>query len=617
MIKKSDLVMIFKLIIFVGLYILLFIVDKTKTSMDILSQIILFCTTIFCTYKFSSFFNHKLMEKYKSKYNKIFIIIITMVISFMMVGHNLFLTTNHIEFGILSSAYYFATCVWLYPIIYSIIYFFEWFSNSKIVKSKEFDKNLWIKIFVIALIFWGIYLFSQIPGTVTSDSIDQWLQAVGVRKIGNAHPPLLTFVLRFFSLFSSSPMSYICFQVICSSLLISRIFNYFHKHGLSKIATYVIAILFIIMPCNYLNVSCLWKDIPYAIGMLWLTFLLIRYVVEKEAFINKWYNIVQIILATTITALVRYNGIGPFILLILLFLFLGIYNKKFVYIFITILLIVSYWFVSGPVYKMFNVVDHWEEGTQFPSYINLITRPTGLIYMNDGTLSKESTEIVERYATHDLYVDYFDPYNGDTYSFNNKFRQYQSSLGKKATISTGELIKVYAELLRNHPMEVIKERLDGSDLLWNMSMPKNSFNHRLGYGVWLPANMTDEEYSELSSFIPEINKEQDDYVSNNFIAKAYIYAGERCADIYLLDNLFYRGGIWISFFLIGFIFMLNHKKSLWISTLPILGTTATWIVLMAFPVSRYIWYLPVCVYFFLIAILVCDEEKKKKENKKG
>lgn len=608
-IKNKDTITMISVMVFTAIYVLLFIM-KNVVSLDRYSKVLLLGLTIFSSFKFFPFWQQDVMKKYKSKLNMTVLVMITLISAFMIVGQPLFLTNSYIHITLKGVLYFLATSLWLFPVLFSGLYGMEWLSRYFATRKKEEDKKgsrVWITIFLLAIAIWGIILISYYPGTITSDTIDQWLQASGVRSINNAHPPFLTIVLRLFYKITPNPFLFLIFQVIGFSAIVSSFFSYLWKHGLPKMLTYFLAVLFIVAPCNYLNAVSLWKDIPYTIGLLWMSYLLMRFVVEKESFFQKKRNIFQLVVSTLITSLVRYNGIGPFLFLLIFLFGYFFYSKKKRYLFVGGLIILCYLVISKPVYNSFHIINTY--GNKYSTYVNVVMRPTGLIYHNGGEVSKKTWDIMSRYASKELYRNNYNPYNIDQYTFNQEIKDYQNQLD--VTISTKEVIEVFAELLVTHPGTLVKERLDGTDIMWNLTMPNGEINNRYAFGIWLPKQLTQEEKTELLKFMSEIKDDKLEYIPTNLVAAGVRKIADKMTSVYLLDNLFFRAGIWSIFFFLGFLFMMNHKKRFWIMTLPMLGTTATWIILLAFQAYRYVWYIPVCVFFYLLAVMVFPQKEKK------
>lgn len=608
-IKNKNIVTMLSVMLFTTIYAFLFLGHHIMIPLDRYSTFLLLELTIFASLKLPSFWQNDLMKKYRSKLNIFFLILIILISGFMMVGQSLFLTSSYIDISFKKLLFYLGTCVWLFPILYAGIYGLERFTLY--IQEKQKQKvskkgNMFLKIFLIGIVFWGIYLISTYPGTITSDTIDQWLQASGIRTINSAHPPLLTIILRLFAKIGLPPFAYLIVQICCFSAMIAVFFNLFYKNGLPKLLTYIFATLFIVAPSNYLNVVTLWKDIPYTLCSLWMGYLLLKFILEKDTFFHDWKNILLFTVATVMTALFRHNGIGPLLFTILFFIGYFFYSKKKIFLVLSGIIVVSYWAVSGPVYQAFQVKAGI--GTKYSTYVNLVMRPTGLLYHNNGTLSKKSTQIMARYASYEQFHDNYDPFNSDTYGFNQEIKAYQ---GDKKGISTGEVAEVLLELMTKYPGVVIKERLDGSDLMWNLSAPNNGFNQRYAFGIWPPKNLSEKDIEAIQKFLPEIEQGKEAYLPSNIVAKAYIRVADMSSGIYILDNLFFRSGIWLIFFFLGLLFMMNHCKKLWIMNLPMLGTTATWIVLFSFQTYRYVWYIPVSVFFFLISIVVFSKKQEK------
>ena len=60
----------------------------------------------------------------------------------------------------------------------------------------------------------------------------------------------------------------------------------------------------------------------------------------------------------------------------------------------------------------------------------------------------------------------------------------------------------------------------------------------------------------------------------------------------------------------------KHNKSLFAVYIPILANTATWVLLFAYQVYRYVWYLPIITIFMFFVVCCFTQNTEKKTEKK-
>lgn len=93
-----------------------------------------------------------------------------------------------------------------------------------------------VRIFVYSLIIssvYSLYLLAYYPGTMSSDSIDQWNQVL-TESFNDAHPIVHTLFIWLFTRLWLSPAIIAIIQLILMSLLMGYSVYYLEKLGLKK-----------------------------------------------------------------------------------------------------------------------------------------------------------------------------------------------------------------------------------------------------------------------------------------------------------------------------------------------------------------------------------------------
>ena len=111
---------------------------------------------------------------------------------------------------------------------------------------------------------------------MTSDSVDQICQALGVYKITNSHPAFNTILMRYILRIWKNPMAIIICDIAFFSIIISYIFTYLYKNGVKKVFLISATVLFVLAFNNMALIMIIWKDVPFTISLLWLTFELYK-----------------------------------------------------------------------------------------------------------------------------------------------------------------------------------------------------------------------------------------------------------------------------------------------------------------------------------------------------
>lgn len=610
--KREDLKKLCPTMFLVLLCYGLFISNHKVITMDTISQITLLITSGFVGYCFVDFYE-ALKKDYLRGSTLVWMILITLSFSFILAGKPIFLGDR--EFGFKTVLLFLGTNIWMFPHILSVFYLLEKKkeSNEEMVYHK---KHRWI-LFAIFFVVWGIALIAFFPGNLTSDSIDQWLQASGVREINQYHPALMTVMLKFTYQIVESPALFLTLQIAFCSYVLSTFFDYLYKKGLSLKIIYVVAIVFAILPTNQLLVISLWKDIIYTFALLWMTYFFLLLATDEEYFFSKKRHYVYFILCMILAILMRYNGIGPLVFTVIYLIYLAVKRKQMKYTVINVVMVGCVLFVNGPVLKWCGTTSEGQVGSGSYSFItNLVIRSAARAELSDRPVPAFTKKVVEGYAPMEFLTENYDPYNADVYGWNEEVDEYQEQLKDKAKITNIDAIKAYLMLFFSSPDQVILERLDGMDLIWNMT-PLDSFNHRYGIGIWLPAGINKKEEAELKKLNSAIDRDKEAYIPDNAGARFIQQKAEKTSTIYLLDNLASRCGFYVGILMILLLYTWKRNKKLFAIYIPIMANTATWVLLFAYQAYRYVWYLPVLtIFIFLVTYCFSKRPEAKKGTKK-
>lgn len=587
----------------------LFFSQHTVVVLDPISKSLFLVITLCSNYYYLSFpvgFYHKYFHGFK----KYIVLLLTMLAVFCFIGQPLFLSELSFQITKPNLLYYLLAVSWLLPIMISLVYIIDiWMLKS----AKNIDKDVKLR-FILFLIFtvgWTLILIAFFPGTLTADSLDQWLQAIGMREINQYHPAIMSVMMRFVSFVWKSPSLFIFLQIVFFAYVLSTFLSFLHQHGLSKKWIYIISAILLCLPTNYLMTISLWKDIIFTIALLWMTYYFLRLSIPEEKVFHKFIDILGFVVCFILVSLFRYNGVGPLLFGLVYLFYLFYKRREKIYLCMPFIIMITLYLVNGPFMTLCGVSkDGSLGGTSYSPLTNLVVHSTGAVLQVTEDVPKFTETVAEKYGSMELLKENYSPYNIDTYGFNVKFNLYQKKLGKKATISTVEAFKAYLQLLVKYPNIVIKERLDGADILWNMTQPEASFNHRYGSGIWLPNNLNKKELNALHKMDYRINAKETSYQNDNIVVNGIINMVNRMSNIYVLDNILFRTGIYIILLFVLMFVLCNNNALIWPMYIPLVGNTATWVILLNYQVYRYVWYIQIITIFILLSTVVFGNKSK-------
>ena len=578
------------LVLFFALYLVLFFYKKV-INFDKISHVLMTAIIVVNWY----YFFNKTITKFKyTRIQLIFLIIVNLCISFFVSGKVLFLTDSVVSINLLSILFFVLTNAFMFPFVCNLLHLLD---NSNVVDKKrknEDSKKFALKIFAISFVIMFIACLAFYPGNITSDTVDQIAQATGEYQINNAHPAINAIIIKLLMSIWNNPFVIVIGYSMFLSFVLTRIYKFLYEQKVNEKFLYISLLVFLLSVNNLTMVTMAWKDIPFTIALLWLTFEAYKIVKLKDDYFKSVWNIILFIIPMTLSYFLRYNGMFPFIILILYLLFLVIKSKvKFRILTTIVLCFASIWTIKGPVYDFFDVEksDGLTGGAA-----SFAAKGLGALIYYDGNLSEEDLETISKLADLDDLREFYYAYNIDTYSFQDiKFSEGIDRLG------VAKIYEMYIKQFFKNPDIIIRDRLDGSNLLWSYDTPEGGFNYKYDSGIAYPDWVKDFkgfERNNGNSYFPDSN-----------ILKTGIEIYQKGVNkVKLLDSFFWRGGIILSILLVLLYFVFIRKVPILPAMYPTLISVLFWFALMNHQSFRYIWFLYVNTFFLIIFALL---EKKK------
>lgn len=172
------------------------------------------------------------------------------------------------------------------------------------------------------VIIWSFTLLVFWPGLMSADSVDQWGQMLSGRYY-NYHPAFHTLTMRVLTLLWLSPAAVALAQIAALALAFGLTLHELALLGVNRWVQAFLTVLFALSPVNNLMVITLWKDIPYAIAMLFVFWALLRVWRTDGAWLRSWRALATIGAALAALALYRHNGAPTALLILPAFLLVG------------------------------------------------------------------------------------------------------------------------------------------------------------------------------------------------------------------------------------------------------------------------------------------------------
>jgi hypothetical protein len=313
------------------------------------------------------------------------------------------LDKNIISISFFMSIIYSSTIVF-----YVINYFSRPFNVSKIARPQLIGCICFMLLFMV----WMGYFFIFQPGIFTTDSYSQFAQINGLRTLSSHHPLLHT---AFMAIFVENISLYFVAQITISSSSIALILYFYMKNGLPVRVVYLVTLFFVVYPLNGLYLMTFWKDIFYAISLLWLTYLSAEACRTDGRIFNQKKFSIAIFVVLYLTMNLRNNGFYIVIILLPCFFIFLQYCKRIIVVIAFILLglnVVSY--------QAINHLFVIEKPSIAESFAIPLQQIAYTLNQNDKEVVEEAHEFFETLLPREGWGKY-QPYSVDAIKFQDVF----------------------------------------------------------------------------------------------------------------------------------------------------------------------------------------------------
>ncbi|WP_144023706.1 DUF6020 family protein [Paenibacillus sp. FSL H8-0548] len=357
-----------------------------------------------------------------------------------------------------------------------------------------------VRIFVYSLIIssvYSLYLLAYYPGTMSSDSIDQWNQVL-TESFNDAHPIVHTLFIWLFTRLWLSPAIIAIIQLILMSLLMGYSVYYLEKLGLKKMYRNSLLAFYSLSPTYGIMSITIWKDIPFSISIAFLTVLLVKIYASKGQWLYSKTNQYLLIAILISVYFFRHNGVLSVVgsLIVLIIFYRNLIGKLIKISFITFVLIFGIKFILFQALALNSA----------PSYLSL-----SLPIHQIGTFVHENKEITEdekRTLEKIMPIKYWD--GGDDYSkytinyliFNGVFN------GQILAENKSDIVKTWLGMLIRDPKLSISDFFSMTSILWRVHQPDDGYTSTIVTNIYQNNLNLDQQ-----NFTPKLKAFLDRYLN--------------------------------------------------------------------------------------------------------
>lgn len=285
-------------------------------------------------------------------------------------------------------------------------------------KGEALTKKHIIYGILICMVAWAPYLLLNFPGVLTSDSVDQLSQAMGVSSYSNHHPWIHTLVIQLFYqigfFFTQNPTISVAFYTVFQMLFLASIVScfvvYLYNAGVKNKICIGILAYYTIVPYNAVYAITMWKDVLFgAVVFLFSVTIYYIYRMDRDKIAEKegkkiffFYFILGVA-----TALFRSNGWYAVLLCIPV---LTVVFKKYwkSLIIANMMIILSVCLFKGPLMEYYNV-----SSSDFVESLSIPIQQVARVVAEDKVLTDEQIAQIEQVVSLEALKEEYAPLVSD------------------------------------------------------------------------------------------------------------------------------------------------------------------------------------------------------------
>jgi hypothetical protein len=317
-----------------------------------------------------------------------------------------------------------------------------------------------------------IWWLGWYPGFATSDTVDQLIQAqTGVYLEG--HPPVHTLYLDLLALGGSRPGVVTLFQIVVFAVLLAYGANRLVGAGVPTWLAVGAAWLLGLSPAVAPTTIALWKDVPFALFLLWAWIELLGLTSRDRSDGRPW-PMVRLGFALSGVWLFRANG--PLTVIGTLVVLAVVYRRALMSLLPAFgVVVASVVLATGPLYGALDVRGEGIDPAQvfLPELASSFTQ-------EPESFDTEELALLEDLAPLNVWVTEYDCYDSTPLLFDERFDQ------AALRDSPGAYRSLEFEVLLRDPDSVGEHRLCAANFLYWPPQPQDAVFQRLPY--FMPEN---------------------------------------------------------------------------------------------------------------------------------
>lgn len=516
------------------------------------------------------------------------LLLLSLYMGFVSFGDSLFVFGEFFRFSLKNALLYVLACLWSTPILLALLALLEHLRLGQ--KSEEtVSKKKKIILFAGIALMQTIVAYAFYPGGIAVDTYGLIQIARSGSLPSDAHPIVYTLLVRFLlSIVDRVDFLYLVQNLLYIGLLYALLSESLHKVKLPILLG--LAAFFTLFPPYALFSVGIVKDIPFTFALLYITVLSHR-AIKNPSIFKKPVFFIKYLISLFFVLTLRHNGAFPYFAILISLLVFAWQHREvlkpvLLCVVLSIALLLGY---RGPLYQINNIPDS--------NYSPLITLYCGIgSYVNhQGELHEEQKALLEQVMPVESWKGYYSRYSGhNAYVFIARDGKYFNT----NEISDADISKLYCQFFLKRPDILIKDRLDGSSILW--CLPRHyDFKIQVSH----EATIAPPGAAYLNIDTSQMYKDQrGDYYSPRLFVPKYVELAEMENPIIAI---WFRGGLFVLLFFVLMLYVRKNKLAgFGFASAALIGNLIGCVFWLYCQEARYIFFLnlisPALTYLVLL-----------------
>jgi hypothetical protein len=307
------------------------------------------------------------------------------------------------------------------------------------------------------------------PGFASSDTIDQFGQ-VQSGVFFNHHPAIHTLYLYVLSLGGSRPGLATLFQLLALGVLLAYAARWLVEAGVPTWLAVGVAWMLGLSPAVAPTTLALWKDVPFALLMLWAWIELLALAVDRERAERPWP---AIRLGLALAGVWLFRGNGPITVLPVLLVLAWVYRRQLRFIGVTVGgAVLAVLVVVAPLYSILDVQGSSIEPAQ------VFLPDVAASYTDEPeTFSEAEVDMLEAVAPPIIWTTHYDCRDSTPLLFHPMFDQ------TAVLERPQEYLGLEIDVLFRDFDSVLAHRLCAANFVYSPAQPADAYFHRPPYDI--------------------------------------------------------------------------------------------------------------------------------------